>query len=345
MIKEVDVDGDGRIDFLEFARALGEPDNNSQDCEDEEEDDEDEKYGDGCMKSLNSSAATAAALLAEQPAIMRSPMVRTIITSPADSPRASMSADDFEQGPSSEARANAQSPTASNPLPRGNRATVRQMHPAKAKSPNRPYRSVSPNPTPSSRRLSNPFYERLRSPSLKDSLLDTSSQLLSSSATVSQERRPSLRTFHISEEVARLSKASFRESYNAIAKPNQKRDPDSPSSGTKSPYALDFSSLQALRESYKALVKLTGDQGVDGGEVTTNSSRRSSTNEYRRKRSPVGDTVIDTFDILDASEDEAGADGSEASRAEVDPASYILAYRSVPGFDSGAFYMARMPLD
>ncbi|KAJ8682428.1 hypothetical protein QAD02_018220, partial [Eretmocerus hayati] len=43
MIKEVDVDGDGRIDFYEFVRALGEPgiDDDDDDDEDEEEDDED----------------------------------------------------------------------------------------------------------------------------------------------------------------------------------------------------------------------------------------------------------------------------------------------------------------
>ncbi|KAI8442016.1 hypothetical protein MSG28_005666 [Choristoneura fumiferana] len=36
MIKEVDSDGDGRIDFLEFVRALGEPEDA---CDDEDEED------------------------------------------------------------------------------------------------------------------------------------------------------------------------------------------------------------------------------------------------------------------------------------------------------------------
>lgn len=41
MIKEVDVDGDGRIDFYEFVRALGEPeDSDDLDEEDAEEEEE-----------------------------------------------------------------------------------------------------------------------------------------------------------------------------------------------------------------------------------------------------------------------------------------------------------------
>ena len=36
MIKEVDVDGDGRIDFYEFVHALGEPED-SQEVDEEDE--------------------------------------------------------------------------------------------------------------------------------------------------------------------------------------------------------------------------------------------------------------------------------------------------------------------
>ncbi|XP_023314431.1 calcium-binding protein 4-like [Trichogramma pretiosum] len=54
MIKEVDVDGDGRIDFYEFVRALGEPGIEDDDDEDEEEEEYEDFESEGDPRSPRS---------------------------------------------------------------------------------------------------------------------------------------------------------------------------------------------------------------------------------------------------------------------------------------------------
>lgn len=309
MIKEVDVDGDGRIDFFEFVHALGEPES-SQDCDDEDDE---------------SSAPSV-----EQPE--KTSFIKTVITSPVESPvtaigtlSALISSTDAQPQASSHEVIASQFTT---------RPTGRKLNAPKTRL-TRPYRSISPEPTSLEKPQTSPQFERLRSPSLKEA------GSLNFLAQKAQERRPSLRTCYVSDEVARISRASFRESYNAIAKPNQKSD--SPSPGEKSPFALDFSSLESLRESYKKLACLTNDlNGKDSEESDEQlAGRRGSANSLRLNKSAGVNAAEQSFDI----ESDMDFEQSDGDVDDLDADLNAPSYQAIPGFGKSAFYLSKVQLD
>lgn len=304
------MDGDGRIDFFEFVRALGEPES-SQDCEDEDED------------TLGSSAPSL------EPSEKTS-FIKTVITSPVESPVAATAP--LKSSIDSDVPVSTSAPLP--PSTAVSRPTGRQLNAPKTRS-TRPYRSVSPDPTSLQKPQTGPMFERLRSPSLKEA------GSLNFLAQKAQERRPSLRTCYVSDEVARISRASFRESYNALAKPNQKSNPDSPSAGSKSPFALDFSSLEALRESYRKLACLTNELNGNGSAEATvrdEDDARLAKNNRRDSRSTAAEQSFDIESDYDFEHSDGDAD-------DLDSDARALSYQAIPGFGPSAFYLSKVQLD
>lgn len=343
MIKEVDVDGDGRIDFYEFVNALGEPENS---CDEDEDDDD--------------GFAQTPQLDSDQPTPTKSPVVKTVVTSPIDSPKNFNSTSNFSQqqpstskidwsarssanespvpgsskdtspnlsnsmaGPSKEQTS---SPESKSPI----RSTARQQRSSRPSSrPNS--RSVSPDPNFSQKPMVNSIYERRRSPSVIDPLPGTSSLQVN----LAQDRsRRSSRAGLISEEVALLSKASFRESYNAMVKPNQKSNADSQASESRSPFTLGISDITTLR----ALVGQIDDiKATDEHKFQEQLGRNSTLAEASFDLGDSDD--IDNYfkigndQIIDDISDPIDVDAS------------VLNYQPIPGFEMSAFFLAKDNLD
>lgn len=364
MIREVDVDGDGRIDFYEFVNALGEPEN----TDDEEEDDED---GDNAANVDDSPSQTS------------KPVVKTVITSPVESPKAlvfnapPMAEDDnnveTEAGTSKSSSNKVNEPAiavipAEQPKSRPNRPTARQRQQQQPRSrpTSRPLsRSVSPDPAQKASISSNntAAYERRRSPSLKDTATGHSN--LDVKDGEGSCRRLS-RSGLISEEIYQIGRASFRESYNAIVKPSQKSDPDSPTSETNL-YMMGISDMEAFRALMHGKNRNRSDSRNETKfEVETEQKQEalsdhsegdSRRDEYRRnsghvspsyaRSSRVDRNMMDeSFDIDDKNhsiefevEETVEADGTEIAPYQGD-----VAYRPIPGFESTAFYLTRLEL-
>lgn len=322
MIKEVDVDGDGKIDFYEFVHALGEPEN-SEDCD---EDDDVHETPPRTPSPFNQSPN-------------KTPLIKTVVTSPADTPIKKNAPEELDAdishvdnaretlqsepiaGPSKERNAEAKSVTGSirehnarksTPEPKMSpRSTARQSHSPKAKSSSRSTsRSVSPDPG-SYKSLGNPINERARSPSLKES----NSLNLFVNSGLDKSRRPS-RVALVSEEVALLSKASFRESYNAMVKPKQK----SPTSE----FTLNLTELRAM-------AGLADEKNKQ--DLLLNQRRNSYLESPNRRGSNCELNMLhDSFDI-------GGDEDIEIEEFQLDGP--MLSYQRVPGFGASAFYLSK----
>lgn len=342
MIKEVDVDGDGRIDFYEFVNALGEPENS---CD--EDDDDDDGVAEPPQIDLDNQSPT------------KSPVVKTVVTSPIESPKnfkATLRAmENFSQQQPSTSKSDWSARSSSNESPvAGSSKDVspnisnamgnpfkEQTSSPESKSPSRSTgrqqrsrpssRSVSPDPNFSQKSIANSIYERRRSPSLKDPLQGPSS--LQVNPAQDRSRRTS-RAGLISEEVAMLSKASFRESYNAMVKPNQKSNPDSPASDARSPFTLGISDITTLR----ALVGQIDD---------LKSTDDHKFQEHLRRNSSLAEASFDIDDTDDINNYfKIGRDPTVDDVSEpIDANGSMLAYQPIPGFEMSAFYLTKDTID
>lgn len=341
MIREVDVDGDGKIDFYEFVNALGEPENT-----DEDDDDDDE-----CDDEVDATS-----------------IIKTVITSPLDSPHPgaienvkSSVPNDAQAGPSKSPIKKANEPFTVTVQPKGTKRTSTRQH--KSRPPSRPMsRSVSPDPAHKS--VGNSLYERRRSPSLKDAAANQSN--LDVKSGEGNSRRLS-RSGLISEEIAQIGRASFRESYKAIVKPTHDSNPDSPTSKTYL-YTSGISDMAAFRalmnQSHDKNRTVAKDEATEVGdsvatEETKGETENLTSSEHHFESSgslPSNTRSARLFErnVMEDSFDIGGEDVLDNGEFEIEeidepivddiPDIGEIAYKQIPGFVSTAFYLCRTEL-
>lgn len=294
MIKEVDVDGDGKIDFYEFVHSLGEPEN-SQD--DDDDDGEDAVCLIGSSLNVPSVTTSEAELKQVKVTVCEDPPVGL-------SKRRSLSES-------------------------LNYSTTQLNTPNSRSASRRGSRSASPDSASLQKPFGGNIYDRARSPSLKEPV---SSSFLSSNIDV--PRRPSLRSTLVSEEVAMISRASFRESYNAMVKPKDKVSTEVQPIDNQIGLNLNIPELEALRVSYRALAGL-GDQMNEQSNFSESGRRRSS-HTLKVLQGGGRDFATESFDL-----DDDVADDGLVDSEDLDMISPKLTYRPVPGFSDSAFYLSR----
>lgn len=309
MIKEVDVDGDGKIDFYEFVHSLGEPENSQDDDEDDVDD----------ADVLISSTFT----------------VPSVTTSEIESQEVKVAMHEEIPVGLSKRRSLSESITCN---------TTLLSTPNSRSNSRRGSRSASPETSSLQRPFGANVYDRARSPSLKEPV---STSFLSGNIPDTQ-RRPSLRSTLVSEEIAMISRASFRESYNAMVKP---KDTKSSEDGLN----LNIPELEALRASYRALSEI-GDQTNDDSSQSQKLTEQNSvvTGGAAQRRMSYNLPTVKIFQTIgrdfaresfDLDDETDHTDVHEIlENPELSAISPQLTYRQIPGFGASAFYLSREEL-